>query len=157
MKTKPLPELTSRPGTYVLVFDASSRKRITVGRLGILDLEPGTYLYVGSAFGPGGLRARTGRHRTKNPTKRWHIDHLKPWVRLVEIWFTEDPVHREHQWAGWFAGLGDVEIPLFGFGSSDCHCPSHLFHALERPAFDPFRLMQSRLGGEAVDRLRLES
>lgn len=157
MSPKPSTKITSRPGTYVLLFLSSVRKRLTIGRLGFLDLEPGAYLYVGSAFGPGGLRARTGRHRTKNTVKRWHIDHLKPRIQLVEIWFTDDPIHREHQWAGWFASKESLQVPLSGFGSSDCRCPSHLFHAARAPDFDWFRTMQSTIGGKAVDRLGLES
>lgn len=157
MSSKSSTEITSQPGTYVLVFLSSIGKRLSIGRLGVLDLKPGPYLYVGSAFGPGGLRARTGRHRTKNTVKRWHIDYLKPWVHLAEIWYTEDPVRREHQWAGWFASAESLHTPLPGFGSSDCRCPSHLFHAARAPDFDQFRTMQSKIDGEAVNRLRLET
>jgi Uri superfamily endonuclease len=155
MKPKSWPEITSRSGTYVLVFRSAVHRRLKIGRLGTLVLEPGTCLYVGSAFGPGGLRARTARHRTKNTVKRWHIDYLKPWVRLVEIWFTEDSVHREHEWANWFGSNQGLHTPLPGFGSSDCRCPSHLFHAAKAPDFDGFCTMQSTIGGKAVDRLRL--
>src|ERR1017187_2023294 len=46
------------PGTYVLVLRCSSNRTIRVGCLGSIRLRPGYYLYVGSGFGPGGLRAR---------------------------------------------------------------------------------------------------
>ena len=157
MKPKSWPEITSRSGTYVLVLRSSIHRRLAIGRLGPLVLEPGTWLYVGSAFGPGGLRARTNRHRTKHTGRRWHIDFLKPWVRLAEIWFTEDPVHREHEWANWFGSNEGLHTPLPGFGSSDCRCRSHLFHAAKAPDFDWFCTMQSTTGGKAVDRLRLDS
>lgn len=157
MNPKPSPEVTSRPGTYVLVFRATARKQLTIGRLGILDLKPGTYLYVGSAFGPGGLRSRTGRHQTRNTVKRWHVDYLKPRVQLTEIWFTEDPVHREHQWAGWFAATQSLHVPLRGFGSSDCRCPSHLFHAVKTPDFEQFRTMHSMSSDDPVHRSRGKS
>lgn len=146
-------EVTDQPGTYVLVFQSSINKRLTIGRLGALDVVPGFYLYIGSAFGPGGLRARTGRHRRKNTVKRWHIDTLKSWIHLAEIWFTEDPVHREHQWAGWFASDDEWIVPLPGFGSSDCRCPGHLFHAAAPPDFNRFSDRQSMTGGEPAFRV----
>ena len=53
---------------------------ILVGRLGALPVEPGFYVYVGSAFGPGGLERRVGRHATTEKKHRWHIDYLTAWL-----------------------------------------------------------------------------
>ena len=50
----------------MLVLQSMHEQSILVGRLGTLDVHPGTYVYVGSAFGPGGLRARTNRHASAN-------------------------------------------------------------------------------------------
>ena len=69
--------LPSLPGTYALVLSASACQKFAVGRLGTLTVEPGFYLYVGSAFGPGGLAARVGRHCRREKTCRWHVDYLR--------------------------------------------------------------------------------
>jgi len=42
-----------------------------------LDLLPGYYIYIGSAFGPGGVRARMLRHLRADKPKHWHIDYLR--------------------------------------------------------------------------------
>ena len=41
-------------GTYALVLSCTTEQRIAIGRLGVLDVRPGCYVYVGSALGPGG-------------------------------------------------------------------------------------------------------
>ena len=56
------PGLPAAPGSYVLVLRADLPARLAIGSLGELEIRPGYYLYTGSAFGPGGLRARAGRH-----------------------------------------------------------------------------------------------
>ncbi|ELK52825.1 hypothetical protein D320_13259, partial [Haloferax sp. BAB-2207] len=48
-------------GTYALVFDAPEAT-VEVGALGEHRFPAGAYVYVGSAFGTGGLR-RVRRHR----------------------------------------------------------------------------------------------
>jgi len=49
-------ELPDERGTYILIASVLQMKRLKIGRLGTYDLLPGFYAYVGSAFGPGGLR-----------------------------------------------------------------------------------------------------
>jgi len=113
------------PGTYVLVLSCRSERRIRVGRLGPFRLRPGYYLYVGSAFGPGGLRARIGHHRRRALRPHWHIDYLRRYARLEAVWCAPG-VRAEHEWAAAIAALpGARGAP--GFGSSDCSCPAHLF------------------------------
>ncbi|HEX9029228.1 MAG TPA: DUF123 domain-containing protein, partial [Anaerolineales bacterium] len=55
-------DLPAAPGSYVLYLRLSQRLELGVGRLGRLSFPAGEYLYLGSAGGPGGLRARLGRH-----------------------------------------------------------------------------------------------
>ena len=54
--------MTDAPGTYALLLRASKEQTIEVGALGAMPVRPGMYVYVGSAFGSGGLQARVGRH-----------------------------------------------------------------------------------------------
>jgi len=79
--------LPSDPGTYILVLRCSTSRTIRIGRLGKLPLQPGWYLYAGSAFGPGGLRARVGHHARRAARPRWHIDYFRRCARLEAVWY----------------------------------------------------------------------
>ncbi|MGE5504370.1 MAG: GIY-YIG nuclease family protein, partial [Actinomycetota bacterium] len=82
----------------------------------------GRYLYCGSARGPGGLRARVGRHMRKGKVVRWHVDRLTEAGRVVGAWVFEGGDE-----CGLVARLAHLPVPIPGFGSSDCKvCPSHL-------------------------------
>jgi Uri superfamily endonuclease len=94
---------------------------------------------VGSALGPGGLRARVTHHRKLSRRPHWHIDYLRPGARLDQIWYGYDKVRREHQWARVIRALRGASVPVAGFGSSDCTCTAHLFFFTRRPSFREFR------------------
>lgn len=123
-------ELPDGPGTYILWLESEVRRQITIGRLATLSLRPGVYLYVGSAFGPGGLRARVQRHHRRKKKARWHVDYLRAHTALSEVFYCDDAV--EHLWAEELAGSPGAEIPLPRFGSSDCRCRSHLVYFRRR-------------------------
>ena len=55
--------LEPKPGTYALILSCSTDFGIQIGRLGTMRLQPGYYVYLGSALGPGGLRARIAHHQ----------------------------------------------------------------------------------------------
>jgi Uri superfamily endonuclease len=112
---------------------------VRVGRPGRLRTRPGFYVYVGSAFGPGGVRARVARHARRSGRPHWHVDHLRPVTRLQEVWHSYDPLHREHDWARGVGSMRGASVELRGFGSSDCACPAHLFFFRERPSVHRFR------------------
>lgn len=114
-------------GTYALALSCSSNAVLEVGRLGRLQLQPGYYLYIGSAFGPGGVQARVRHHLKSVSRPHWHIDYLRRHIEIDEVWCSYDPVSHEHEWADIVRSARDVQIPLVGFGSSDCRCKSHLF------------------------------
>jgi Uri superfamily endonuclease len=122
------------PGTYALIFSSCRQEPRPVGKLGTLPLKPGFYIYVGSAFGPGGLKGRIGHHRQSHLRPHWHMDYLSPFLKLSEIWYTYDPFQREHQWAKTIASTRGASIPLVGFGASDCRCKSHLYFFSARPS-----------------------
>jgi Uri superfamily endonuclease len=137
--TGALARLPPLPGTYALVLRFSGRPEIVVGRLGTLTAQPGFYVYVGSAFGPGGLARRVGRHARAEKRCRWHIDYLTAVAMLGEVWYTVDGVHRECQWADVFKQMRGATVPLEGFGASDCRCGAHLFFFQKRPSLRAFR------------------
>ena len=127
------------PGTYALVLKSASDQQLEIGKLGPLRVRPGFYVYVGSAFGPGGLKARIAHHVRLSEKPHWHMDYLRPAIELQEVWFTYDSRHREHHWAGVLAGFGGANIPVAGFGASDCRCKSHLYFFQLPPSNARFR------------------
>ncbi len=131
-------ELQGYPGTYALILSSAVEGAIAIGRLGVLPLQRGFYLYIGSALGPGGLRARIAHHRRLAPRRHWHLDYLRQAVGLEEVWFTHSPVQWEHHWATIAGELVGATVPLRGFGASDCHCQSHLYFFSHRPARTDF-------------------
>jgi Uri superfamily endonuclease len=127
------------PGTYALVFSASAEKSIPIGRLGLLDLRPGFYVYVGSAFGPGGVQARIRHHLQKAHRPHWHIDFLQGYLSAIEVWFSHDHIRHEHRWADMLQKTRGASTILPGFGSSDCRCRTHLFFFRAKPSGGYFR------------------
>lgn len=137
--------MTSDTGTYVLIMRAPDEGQVTIGKLGRIDFEGGWLLYVGSAFGSGGLRARVGRHLRDDKSLHWHIDHLLAEVEVAEVWWTEDERKVEESWAEALRGMPDARVPLRRFGSGDCGCEGHLIHLPGRPDVDSLR---ERMGRE---------
>jgi Uri superfamily endonuclease len=140
------------PGTYALILQNHCRVELKVGRLGKICFVPGHYIYVGSARGPGGIRARVSRHcRTSKPI-RWHIDYLSTIMRPVCAWIHYDSKHLEHRWARIVSKMRDIAA-IKGFGSSDCNCPTHMFYSAAMPDFDGF----NRLAGGGIEQSKLTS
>jgi Uri superfamily endonuclease len=137
------------PGGYVLVLRARRRRRIVVGRLGTYEIVRGCYAYVGSAFGPGGLAARLRRHRDPARRPHWHVDRLGEAAELVEIWWGEQRLPREHEWAALLSSLPGAAPAIPRFGASDCRCPTHLFRFARRPDATRFaRRVRGRFPGD---------
>ena len=124
--------LDSAPGTYALIFRCLVHATEPVGKLGNIEVEPAYYLYVGSAFGPGGVKSRVMRHCRQEKKKHWHLDYLCPYLHPDTVWFSHDAGRLEHRWARRLATLTDLRA-IDGFGCSDCACRSHLFRSRVRP------------------------
>jgi Uri superfamily endonuclease len=131
--------LQSAPGTYVLLIGVTTPQCISVGRLGAMAVRPGTYAYAGSAFGPGGVKARVVRHLRGTTSPHWHIDYLRAHGRVEHVWHTYDTVRRECTWAEALRTMPDASAPLAGFGASDCSCSAHLVYVPRRPSLAAFR------------------
>jgi Uri superfamily endonuclease len=136
-------------------------------------LAAGHYLYVGSAFGPGGLEARVGRHLSSGAGKAasWDIDFLlSPRPDRLEAWgLPASSRGAECRWATAIAearGCSPVVGTLEGrpqadrgFGAGDCRsrcgCPdgapdgrrTHLFRLGWRP---DLRRLRRLLGARLV-------
>ena len=114
------------PGTYALILQSNSNETIQVGRWGQVNLQPGYYIYIGSAFGPGGVQARVSRHLRNDKQMHWHIDYLRDHVTPVEVWVSYAADHLEHEWATVLFEMTEM-TQILGFGCSDCKRYSHLF------------------------------
>jgi len=125
-------EIPSKKGNYILIFLLEERTRQNICRFKDVILKPGYYLYCGSAHGNGGLKGRILRHLAKSFKKFWHIDYLRECLQPFEIWCQVSSERIECSFCQIFHFQMSVEIPIKGFGSSDCRnrCESHLiwFH-----------------------------
>jgi Uri superfamily endonuclease len=140
--------MDSTPGTYLLILRCRRRGVVQIGRWREIHVVPGYYLYAGSAFGPGGVRARIARHFRTTKRRHWHIDYLRDVAEPTAAWYTHATERCEHRWAQL---LGDTAgmIAIPGFGCSDCRCRTHLYRSPAEPDFKRF----CRAAGGGVARL----
>ncbi len=131
-------QLTAETGTYALICFLAQVRTIQVGKLGRFQFQRGYYLYIGSAFGPGGIKARVHRHLKKHKKQRWHIDYLRKHAHLDQVWYSKNPTRQECQWSQHFESIPCFSSPVPRFGSSDCHCRSHLFYCQKSPDLSVF-------------------
>jgi Uri superfamily endonuclease len=129
--------LPAAGGAYVVEFHLEKAGILTIGKLGQAFFSAGLYLYMGSAAGPGGLRARLGRHlRPAAARPHWHIDYLHRAARPAACAYLALPPGGapgsplECLWSQALAALPGAGLPLAGFGASDCRagCCAHLVH-----------------------------
>jgi len=125
-------------GAYALLIRLSASAPLPERFGGVLP--PGLYCYLGSACGPGGIRARCRRHLRRDKTRRWHVDWLT--VKAAEIEAIAQPGRRECALTAALLDMPGVVPPVAGFGSSDCRtCPAHLLAI--PPELDAARLRQA--------------
>jgi Uri superfamily endonuclease len=136
-------------GTYVLLLALDEPLRLTVGRLGTFDFKAGFYAYVGRAGGPGGLQARLDYHRRPVRRPHWHIDYLKARGLLREIWYRRSAHIEEHRWFDCLRAMRGAQVPVAGFGSSDCRCPAHLAYFRRLPSMAAYGRLLHRSSGRA--------
>jgi Uri superfamily endonuclease len=140
------------PGAYAIELLLSEARTITVGQLGEFNLPSGIYVYSGSAYGPGGLNARLGRHiLAKSRLRRWHVDYLRAitqgraccYIRANAGIPDEKPF--ECSWSQALLSVPGAAVPVQGFGASDCisTCPAHL-------VYFPFENLETNGGGPVL-------
>lgn len=128
-------------GTYIFIAQVLQVKSLDIGSLGKSEIIPGFYAYVGSAFCPGGLRARLGHHFESTAEPHWHIDYLLSVATPVEVWFSTANRKLERHWVELLENAPGFRVPIPRFGSSDYHRSrsSHLFYSKRRPLFRWFQ------------------
>lgn len=118
------PYLRAVRGAYVLSMSVRSALTIkTRGRA--FTVHPGTYAYVGSALGKGGVYSRVYRHVCGPRRRFWHIDYLMEGGKAAPVGLAVFPESSEKD----IAKVLSKAFPYIkGFGSSDSRdSPSHLF------------------------------
>lgn len=117
--------LPAEPGAYVLTIEAPAPIAIRIATLAPSVLAPGRYAYVGSARGPGGIRARVRRHLRADKKIHWHVDRLTAAAGVRDV--AAYPGADECAMVAELLRRRGAYIPVPGFGSSDCRrCRSHL-------------------------------
>jgi len=125
-------------GAYRLHIVLRRPAIVTAGALGRRRLEPGHYVYVGSARRA--LSKRVERHRRlareKQGRRHWHIDGLllHRFSRLVEAELL--PGAEECLLSHALGIQSGVTVPVPGFGATDCRagCPAHLYRVGPPPS-----------------------
>lgn len=109
-------------GTYILLIQLTQDKIIDIGKLGSIDFKKGWYVYIGS--GLHSLEPRIKRHLASIKNLHWHIDYFVLEADIKYVFFKEGLKKEECDVAYVFSKFFRL-VP--NFGSSDCHCISHLF------------------------------
>ena len=111
-------------GSYVLLIELTNETSIQIGKLGLINFPASHYVYIGSAMN--GIVSRVKRHWSVQKNHHWHIDYFLDTAKLEEVFVKENSIKEECDIAHAFA----QKFPFVSnFGSSDCHCNSHLFYA----------------------------
>ncbi len=69
-------QIPAHRGAYLLLIELTKATDVRLSNKRRASLVPGHYLYAGSAYGPGGLKARIARHMRRAKVQRWHVDQL---------------------------------------------------------------------------------
>jgi Uri superfamily endonuclease len=114
-------------GTYLFIFHLRGDLKVKTRGGKTFYLPRGVYIYVGSAFGGGGIPKRVGRHLKRSKPLRWHLDYITTseefeFIGVIPFWGKKV----ECKLAGLLRKIPKTE-PIKGFGCSDCKCESHLF------------------------------
>ena len=132
--TPKMDDIPVQPGTYALILELVEPRRLVVGKLGIFDFPTGFYIYLGSARGPGGIRARLGRHLGGVRAPHWHIDYLRAAAKVWGYRFQPNAdtnlIPQECEWSQALTQLPGASILIPNFGASDCKagCLAHLIY-----------------------------
>ena len=120
-------------GCYLLVLHLPEDRNLAVGSLGQVFFPQGYYIYVGSA--KKNLARRLERHNRRHKTFFWHIDYLRDAAATCLALPVRTGDDLEHDLARAVDKIAGWSVPRFG--SSDCHCASHLFGMADNPLQNP--------------------
>ena len=110
-------------GAYLLLIHLGEEKTVRVGALGEIRFPQGYYTYTGSSMT--NLEKRVTRHFQKSKPLKWHIDHLLTSANVLRAELFPSDVKKECE-INQAILCQRGEVPVKGFGSSDCYCEAHL-------------------------------
>ena len=94
----------------------------------------------------------SGRPWEKDASLKEAADYVRAVSTLIEVWTNCNDAKLECKWAMAATTLPGATTVAPHLGSSDCQCPSHLFHYSQRPEPSDFEaLIQAKLNIEHVD------
>lgn len=114
-------------GIYVLEINLKNDKSIEIGALGFNDFKKGKYYYIGSA--QSNLKSRVKRHLKTNKKFHWHIDYLLDKAKVFNYYTIEAEKKFECKLYNFLKKHNSFELPVEGFGASDCKCKTHLLYS----------------------------
>ncbi len=130
--------IPSLPGYYLLILRVHRKTIIFTRGKRRFSLDPGVYIYIGSAHGPGGLRSRIMRHLRRKKKIFWHIDYLTMNENVDIIGFVtiSDILKKNIDLEKLLSRLMQKYLEFIpGFGCSDKkEDRSHLFYCGESPS-----------------------
>ncbi|CAG1771225.1 hypothetical protein BAC3_01637 [uncultured bacterium] len=132
--TETISYLPAEKGSYLLLMKLSEVQSLQIPHLKDYVFTEGYYIYIGSALGPGGIRARVGRHIRKEKKIHWHIDHLTTVADLYSTVLILSPSRLETLLTGFLMKTDLTPVPGFGCGDSEDY--SHLFYSGKKKNFD---------------------
>ena len=149
-------EIPTTKGTYLISLKLDISKTIRVGKLGKFNFHSGLYFYVGSACGPGGLRARIKRHLKINKKMHWHIDYLRDRANIEKIIYSLNGTPRECDWSRFLQTHSKYLLLINNFGASDCRCATHLFYSEKRDNYSSLHtLLKKTFPNDDIYRLEI--
>ncbi|TFG30819.1 GIY-YIG nuclease family protein [Candidatus Thorarchaeota archaeon] len=128
-------------GGYVLLIQVPNRITLNIKSLGTFSLDPGVWVYVGSAMGSvsTNLENRIRRHFGSQKKIHWHIDYLLASDSKLNaaIW-AESNDSIECEVAQRLENNQGFEQGPRGFGASDCKkgCRTHIYRAINIEHFE---------------------
>lgn len=121
-------EIGNQTGAYLLALHLPRAVDLGTIMRSRESLRRGCYVYAGSAYGPGGLRARLQRHMNPAKTMHWHIDRLTG--NAHDMAALAVPDGDECCLVEMLLATRHFAVAVPGFGSSDCRkCAGHLLAA----------------------------
>lgn len=114
------------PATYLLHLHLTEGQTLTIGARKPAYFDAGEYFYVGSALRAAGHRLL--RHWQGSEVRKWHIDYLRAVTLPRKLYVYRAESIGECDLAQLLQQCSELRV-IPRFGSSDCRCPGHLWHA----------------------------
>ena len=111
--------------SYILILISKKDLSIKIGSLEEINFKKGYYIYVGS--GKRNIKNRVIRHLKRYKKIKWHIDYLTTNKNFkIKYIFLFDEISECEISKKFY--LNNFSY-IYKFGSSDCHCKSHLYYS----------------------------